>query len=422
MVDIILFFIHYALILLFGVVLSFTFCSISFASGKNFLSVGILFTVCGILQLAAYLYLGEEVVWEIYPLITHLPVILFLFLRYRKRIITILSAVTTAYLCCQPAKWIGLMVMALTHSDTTELIFRILTLIVVGFIARKYIAPYISKLFEKDFVSICIFGSIPIFYYLFDYVTAVYTYLWHENSQLTIEFLPFALCVFFMVFCVVYYKEYERKADAERRAQLIRISAQQQAAQIEAVKRTEQELRIIRHDMRLLLNTVAMYIENGDHDSVKEIIASYTSRIEGTKLNHFCCNDMVNYVLSDFAEKCKNSGIPFQCNVEIDQLDTDEMLFSSILSTALDNALNAQKVLPDSRKNIKVMLKNMDGKLLLSVKNTILKAPVFADGLPVATRKGHGYGTQSIRYVTEQLGGNWQFSVQDGWFILRIVL
>jgi hypothetical protein len=115
---------------------------------------------------------------------------------------------------------------------------------------------------------------------------------------------------------------------------------------------------------------------------------------------------MVNYVLSDFAEKCKSSGIPFQCNVEIDQLDTDEMLFSSILSNALDNALNAQKVLPDSRKNIKVMLKNMDGKLLLSVKNTILKAPVFADGLPVATRKGHGYGTQSIRYVTERIDDN----------------
>ena len=48
-----------------------------------------------------------------------------------------------------------------------------------------------------------------------------------------------------MLFCVVYYKEYERKADAERRAHLIRISAQQQADHIEAVKRTEQELRII---------------------------------------------------------------------------------------------------------------------------------------------------------------------------------
>ena len=422
MLDMILFFSHYALILLFGVVLSFSFCSITLKSGKNFLSAGILYGICGILQLVSYIYLGEEAVWELYPLITHLPIILFLYLRYRKPLITILSAVAAAYLCCQPAKWIGLMVMALTNTYTAELISRILTLILVGFIARHYMAPYISKLFQKDFVSSCIFGSIPIFYYLFDYITAVYTYLWHENSRPTIEFLPFALCVFFMLFCVVYYKEYERKADAERRAHLIRISAQQQADHIEAVKRTEQELRIIRHDMRLLLNTVAMCIENGDHDSAREMITSYISRIDGTKLNHFCCNDMVNYVLSDFSEKCKRNGISFKCNVEIDRLDTDEMLFCSILSNALDNALNAQTELPDGRKKIKVMMKNVDSKLLLSVKNTMLEAPDFADGLPVATREGHGYGTQSIRYVTEQLGGNFQFSVQDGWFILRIVL
>ena len=68
------------------------------------------------------------------------------------------------------------------------------------------------------------------------------------------------------------------------------------------------------------------------------------------------------------------------------------------------------------------MLKDSGGKLLLSVKNTFNGTPVFIDGLPTTNKKGHGYGTQSIRYMTEKLGGKCQFSTQDNIFILRVVL
>ena len=39
-------------------------------------------------------------------------------------------------------------------------------------------AEAISKLFEKDIKSVLIFGSVPIIYYLFDYIMGIYTDLW----------------------------------------------------------------------------------------------------------------------------------------------------------------------------------------------------------------------------------------------------
>lgn len=63
-----------------------------------------------------------------------------------------------------------------------------------------------------------------------------------------------------------------------------------------------------------------------------------------------------------------------------------------------------------------------DGKLLISLKNTFAGKPVFTDGIPHSGKAGHGYGTQSIRYVTEKLNGNCQLTVEDGWFVLRAVL
>ena len=68
------------------------------------------------------------------------------------------------------------------------------------------------------------------------------------------------------------------------------------------------------------------------------------------------------------------------------------------------------------------MIKTVDEKLLLSVKNPVDKTPVFSDGLPVSEKKGHGYGTKSIRYMAERLGGKCKFSVENGWFVLRIII
>ena len=109
-------------------------------------------------------------------------------------------------------------------------------------------------------------------------------------------------------------------------------------------------------------------------------------------------------------------------DVEIDNLTIDVNMFSSILSNALDNALDAQKTLPEVNKYIRLMLKTSGGKILLSVKNPVSEPPYFVDGLPVSKREGHGYGTQSIRYMTERLNVKWQFSVKNNTFTLKVII
>ena len=99
-----------------------------------------------------------------------------------------------------------------------------------------------------------------------------------------------------------------------------------------------------------------------------------------------------------------------------------KILFCSILQNALENAFNAQLLLPPEKRQVRLLLKTMGNKLLLAVKNPFDQMPVFSDGLPVSNKPDHGYGTQSIRYMTERLGGNCQFTVQDGLFVLRVIL
>ena len=108
----------------------------------------------------------------------------------------------------------------------------------------------------------------------------------------------------------------------------------------------------------------------------------------------------------------------------MEELPVDEVIFTSIVSNALENALNAQRALPPEKRQIKLVLRRSDGKLLLSVKNPFAgPSPIDPlSQLPVTTKTGHGYGTQSILYLTEKLGGKCRFAVQNDIFILRIVL
>ena len=61
-------------------------------------------------------------------------------------------------------------------------------------------------------------------------------------------------------------------------------------------------------------------------------------------------------------------------------------------------------------------------KLLISVKNTFAEMPQIVDGMPLSKKAGHGFGTQSIRYITEKMKGNCQFTVKEDWFIVMVVV
>lgn len=417
----ILILLHGAILLGFGITLSAAFAGIRFTRENAFVFLG-LFILSGVLQLLATFFLSEQIVWKLYPFIAHLPLILLLCLRYRKSVATAMSAAFTAYFCCQPAKWAGVILLFFTRSQYLEFLARILCLTLVGYIAWTYLAPSLSQIFNKDTRSVFIFGIVPTVFYCFDYVTVVYTDLWHSSNRIVMEFLPLFLFVAYMLFCVTYYKEYEQKADAERKEQMIRITTQQKAREFAAVERNQQQIRLMRHDMRLFLGNLSVALEEGDLEHAKKMVAAYADSVEKTTVRHFCENNTVNYVLSYFAARCETQKISFHADVSIDKDIPEELLFSSILSNALDNALNAQLELPEKKRCIRVLLKNSDGRLLLSVKNPFRKAPQFADGLPVSTRKGHGYGTQSIRFMTDRLGGNCQFSVQNDMFVLRVIL
>ena len=88
----------------------------------------------------------------------------------------------------------------------------------------------------------------------------------------------------------------------------------------------------------------------------------------------------------------------------------------------LENAMHAVQELPEDKRYIELSLSEKAGHLLLMEKNTVRSVPTFADGVPVTERSGHGLGARSIVYYVEKLSGQYQFFMEDGDFVVRIIL
>ena len=413
--------IYGAAVLLFGFFLSAAFTGVNL-NRHNIKTIFVFCAFSGMLQLVSQMLWGEDMVYKLYPVLTHMPVLFMLCRVYNKRLFASIAAVCTAYMCCHPSKWTGLFMFYITDSAEVYEAVRIAVLLIIFMPLLRYAAPFLSDLFSQDRKSVYVLGAAPMIYYLYDYATVVYTDLLKNNVLIATEFMPFLLLVVFLVLGFANNREYQQKIEALSKEHAIQVVVDEQQKELEVVKRSEQEIRILRHDMRMLLGNIMLCVENDDKMTAKKLISAYVESIDLTVVKKYCSNTTLNYIISGFAAKCKELQTEFDCRLNFDAISCDEIVFSTIISNALDNAVNAQKLMPEEKRRISLNIRKQNDKLLVSVKNPVAEMPEFSDGLPVSAEKGHGYGSQSIRYLTEKLGGNCQFSCSDNIFVLRIVI
>lgn len=422
MMDTVLGILHHALTLLFGVFISAAFLGIRM-NRRNILILFAFSSAAGVVFVSSFVLFGATVTEQIYPLIIHIPLVLFLTLFYRYKAILAALSVLTAYLCCQISNWIGLLALNITHLNWVYFSVRIVTTVLVFIVLLRFVSDAAAQLMQKPTKALLIFGMLPFVYYLFDYLAKVYTGLLYSGSTVVVEFLAFALCVFYILFLVVYFKQYEEKQESEQRSRILKMKQTQAEKEIEAFQQAQHAVSLLRHDMRHFLLNISAFIEEGENEKALAYIRQVIAAADKTATQKYCKNEIVNMILSSYERRIRENDIHFQYSIQIpERLSISDVNLTSILSNALENAVHAATMLEPEKREIRLDLRMNANKLLISVKNTCAETPKMVDGLPQSSKNGHGLGTQSIRYVTEKLNGNCQFTVQDHWFILRVIL
>ena len=414
--------VHHATTLLFGVFVSAVILDIDLDRRHVIELLGVCAVTGGAFALASA-WGGELLAKQLYPLLVHIPLAVFLVLRHHKSTLLVLLAVTTAYLACQVSNWVGLFALTASGSMAVYYAARIATTLIVFAILMRHLPPLAVQLADKTPTELGILLMLPLVYYIFDYATNVYTTLLHSGSVVTVEFLAFALCIFYVLFLAVYLREYEAKEAARRESWMVETRAAQATKELDAWRRSGRELSVLRHDMRHYLRGIGALLDEGEVERAREQLDEICSAVEHTAVRRHSANETVNIALSSFDDEIARCGIDARLRAAVPaELPVAEVDLFSVLSNALENAVTAAAAAPEGRRHVDLDLVMGDGKLLLEISNTFGTAPRMADGMPVAHRTGHGFGTQSIKLACERMGGNCQFSVAGNRFILRAVL
>lgn len=409
----------------YGMILSAAFCGITWTKKKKW-TYALSMAAILLVQAAVYgLTTNLRLLQLIYPLVTHMPLVLVLAVMERKVLWPVIS-VLTAYLCCQLRRWLALLLAALASGGTQMQTAAELALTLPLLLGLLYfVAPAVRTIAGYQPAMQVRFGLIPAVGYLFDYLTRIYTNLLARGAPAAVEFMPFVCCVAYLAFVLRSSAENETRLRLEQTQENLHLQVTQATREIASLRESERRASTYRHDLRHHMQYLAGCIENGRTEQAQAYIREVCAEIESQKVQTFCENETVNLILSAFAGRAEESDVPLRVRAEVPHfIPVAETDLCVLLSNALENALHACQKLRQAGQpcDIELVAYDKSGKFFLQVTNTCLPGLTFEKGLPVTREPGHGIGVRSICSIAERYNGMYSFSEKDGRFVLRVSL
>ena len=409
----------------YGMILSAAFCGITWTRGKKW-AYGLSMAAILLAQAAVYgMTTDLQLLKLLYPLVTHMPLVLVLAIIERKLLWPTIS-VLTAYLCCQLRRWLALLLTALMSGGAEVQTAAELALTLPLLLGLLYfVAPAVRTIAGYKPAMQVRFGLIPAVGYLFDYLTRIYTDLLAQGTPAAVEFMPFVCCVAYLAFVLRSSAENETRLRLEQTQENLHLQVTQATREIASLRESERRASTYRHDLRRHMQYLAGCIENGRTEQAQAYIREVCAEIESQKVRVFCENETVNLILSAFAGRAGESGVPLRVRAEVPHfIPVAETDLCVLLSNALENALHACQRLRQTGEpcDIELVVYEKSGKFFLQVTNTCPPGVTFEKGLPVTREPGHGIGVRSICSIAERYNGMYSFSEKDGRFVLRVSL
>ena len=175
------------------------------------------------------------------------------------------------------------------------------------------------------------------------------------------------------------------------------------------------------HDMNHHLNAMYYMLQQGEREQAKEYIESIKEPIDSFAVKLRTGIDVLDVILYEAERKAQEKNVLLQ--MEVSKLPQDMVVkkkdLCALLANLLDNALEA------AQKEVKMLIKSLQGQLLIQVQNDYSVEPVRKGERFVTTKKdkqSHGFGTQNIAYVVQQYDGSMNYKIQDGVFCVDIML
>lgn len=210
--------------------------------------------------------------------------------------------------------------------------------------------------------------------------------------------------------------------DMEKKLEEIKHEYEQQQDMAEEIRKIQERMRMLKHDMKNHTLVILSYLEEGRTEEAQKYASDILDELNKMYTYVNVGNSLLNYIINNKLSKAKETGIEIKAEIENLAFDyIDSVDFSSLLNNILDNA--AEGALLSKEKKLEVQIRNQKGFDTITVKNSIDTSVMEnnPDFMSTKEGEGHGYGMKQIRKITEKYAGILDLYEKNGMFVVSIM-
>lgn len=303
-----------------------------------------------------------------------------------------------------------------------NLLMHVIILSLLFFKIRNIFLNFCEWDFKKDWWELCL---IPVFFFCSFSCLAFFPYTLYEHPEniLVSIFLMITMLVSYVI--VLRYVDSETK-QIERYWKNVMFESYIKGLESQnyLVEKSEQNLKILRHDIRHYSIMIDSLLDQGEYNEIRNITKHINEVLNENKVIKYCENLIVNTILLKMAEQAQSLHIDLRLNVLIPkQIPINEYELVLVLANTLENAVFSVKDLEPAKRYINAKIHCTAEYLLIDMENEYEEEIHFDSitGLPKSKRgKNHGLGMQSILTFSDKFGGNLDCYCENNRF--RIIL
>ncbi len=224
----------------------------------------------------------------------------------------------------------------------------------------------------------------------------------------------------YMVFRIYLHQGRERKYQMEK--ELLEMNGEFLYRQLKLMRESGKEAVRIRHDIRHHCLLIEEYIKNGENEKLLAYVRQYEGDVENGKVKRVCANETINSILTVYGRYAEKEKIKVTMDVKVaEEIAIRSIDLVAVLANIVENAIHGCLCSGKTEKEINLFIAQKGNKIVIRCTNTCTEDVEFRNGLP-ASASGGGVGISSIMKVVSDYNGETDFSVEDGMFVVKILM
>lgn len=215
-------------------------------------------------------------------------------------------------------------------------------------------------------------------------------------------------CIWLM--CLIMYfvvQQMSKDNQTKLECELMKEKEKYSKESMEIIKRSNEELREFKHDLKNYLLPLQEAMETMPQSEMVKVWEKINQKIEDVQTLIQTGNSYVDSMINTKITLARSEKVDVKCTILSKMEGIDDLEFCSVFGNLMDNAIEAERKVTE-KKEIIIFVEEKMGYLRLEIQNKIEKSVLNENSSLNTTKKdtsSHGIGHKSVKRTMQKVGG-----------------